>query len=646
MVQVRIPGVTQSNAAKPIVKALVDGAPAPERAALVELLGRAAKSDGNRVLGSSEAALVRDAYDAAKTPAGVDLGALTRTASEQIDARLASRDLDGIRPYFTATTADINRIIIGEFRETIAAARGRPVDFNIMIFSFVDPEIGDAMLDLARENPNVNFRIIADFGQTSTTGNRQPPRLDAEAKRRGLDDQIHVKFKKDAPFVWSDRAGRPVYNHSSTKGLNHHKGFVALIDGQPHKLVTGSYNWSKTADDKNYEDLFVLDATNPANRGVMGAYQAEFVAFYNHEDTLNLAQAKRHKSALFSDLRVANGRPPLALGPVPPASEPYVPVAPGAHVDVNDASDASTAKLRALVGDSRVHRAIVSAYANHGRFASLEDLMERVPSVRRLSDAKKAELEANLEFGDGRVLLQAANVDELVRGLKISRNLALAIVAKRNEVGDFESVDQLRELPGMTAAIFDRVAPRLNDDVARMYFSARPFSAAEAARGYAAENANRKVPVMSPNGVVAEQDAALSAGVKDLLARAKPGDLARIGMYGMSVNTPEFAAIVEAANRGVQLKVLLNDDHNEGPAAALAALAAQGKPIEVRIQKARTMHQKFGVLNDDSFFGTANMSGSSASKHSEDRVVVKNNADVAAKMVDNFELIWARSRAV
>lgn len=645
MVTVRIPGVSQSTRARALAAELTAGTAGETRRTLIRMLADAAGSDGNRHLDLAEVGLVKGAFDAASGPGGVDLGAFETRTRELLASRVTARDQDGIRAYFTESTPNINELIIREMREVIALANGRPVELNTMIFSFVDPLIGDAILDMARQHPNASFRLIADFGQLSETGNRQPPRLARIAAEEGLTN-IGVRFKKDAPYVWDARAGRPAYVHTATKGLNHHKGFVALIDGHPVKLVTGSYNWSPTADDKNYEDLFVIDRTNPANRAVLNAYQAEFAAFYNHPDALSTAQARRHKQELFNALRVANGHPAQPLDPIPPAEAPYVPRPPSTRFDVNTLSDENHARLRALVGDGRVVASIVRQLASYGRFDSLDNLFERVPSAARLGEARRAALTDALEFGDGRVELNRASVSELERALRIPHALALAIVARREAAGDYESLEGLRDLPGMTPAIFERISPRINDDVARMFFSARPFGADAATTGYAAENAGRRVPVLGTDGIVAEQGATLGAGVTDLLRRAAPGEVARIAMYGMSVGTPEYAAIVEAANRGVHVKVVLNDDYNEGPAAALAELARQGKPVEVRVQKARTMHEKFGVVNDDFFFGTANMSGSSTTKHSEDRIVVKNNAEVAAQLVARFELLFARSRAV
>ena len=74
------------------------------------------------------------------------------------------------------------------------------------------------------------------------------------------------------------------------------------------------------------------------------------------------------------------------------------------------------------------------------------------------------------------------------------------------------------------------------------------------------------------------------------------------------------------------------------------ALAAQGHSVEVRVQKARTMHEKFGVVGNDVFFGSANFSESSSTKHSEDRFTVKNHTELAERFQSNFEALWAKSK--
>ena len=100
---------------------------------------------------------------------------------------------------------------------------------------------------------------------------------------------------------------------------------------------------------------------------------------------------------------------------------------------------------------------------------------------------------------------------------------------------------------------------------------------------------------------------------------------------------------LDAAARGVKFDVILNKAYNGAVAASLKALAQSGLPIRVRVQRGRTMHEKFGVVNDDVFQGSANFSSSSSSKHSEDRFVVKNNAQLAEEFSAEFTRIWNKS---
>ncbi len=638
----KIPGVASSAATRALVKQTLDQAPSAERRDVRRLFTQAAGTDGNRHLSMAEAMMARDAYQTAKAAGAGVAGAETSLAA-QIDAIVSTKDADGVRPYFTSIHPDLDEVIIGRMQAVVAAAAGKPVELHAMVFSFTDPQIADAILALAEQHPNVSFRLITDFSQTSKSGGRQSPRLVDEAAKRGLDN-VHVKYKRDGAYVWSASAKRPVYNHGASKGLNHHKGMVALVDGQPVELITGSYNWSQSAEDSNYENLFVIDASNPANRRLLAGYQAEFAAFFNHADALNTSQATAWKRQMMHELRVAHGEPGLPEAPPAVPSPAYVPRTPGPSFDLNRLDDAGYAKLRTLVGSSSLVRSIVYNFATWGAFTSWDNLVERVPKVADLPASKQDAMQAALRFGTGKVLINEAGAGELMRSLKLSKAQANAILAARQKVGDFESVDELRGLPGISDAVFDRIAPRLDDDVARAFFSSKGYDDTTAGTGYAAEHAGSTVPVMGADGTVAQKPATLSAGVIDLLNRAKPGDTVKLALYGLSASTPEYAAIVDAASRGVAFKVVLNAAYNAGVAAALKQLGVAGLPVQVRIQKAKTMHQKLGVVNDDVFHGSANFSSSASSKHSEDRFVVKNDVELAGEVDAEFERIWTKSK--
>lgn len=641
MPNLAIAGLRIAPEAAPAVNAALKDVSAAAKTALKAAFKRAAGTDSNARLDLAEASLVSAAIAKATKQGQLDLAELKSFVDQAVAGQRALATPAGVKAYFSSTTPDMRGVIIDAMKDTVARAAGRPVEINILIFSFVDPMIGNAMKDIAAANPNVHFRLIADFGDLSDGQNHQPPAL-AKAGLPGLS----IKYKKDAPYVWDEKNKRPRYDHNSTKGLNHHKGFVAYIDGQPDQLVTGSLNWSPTADDSNYENVLVFDAKNAINRRLIAAFQAEFVAFYNSPSALNTAQAKAHRAELTNQMRAEHGLPPLTVPPAGPAEANYVPVAPGLSFDVNDLSDAGYAKLKAAVKSSTMAAAIAGEIASYGPVRSLEELRARVKKLGALPAAEQAALQSSMVFGEGSVPINTASADELVRWLGIKKTQAVAIVAKRSSVGEMESLAGLSGVPGLTPAVLEKIGVRCSARTGQAFFSARPYGAPEAQRGWAPENAARTVPQSGPTGVVTEAPASLSAGIVDLMNRAKPGDEVKIAMYGISSSTPEYAAVVAAAKRGVDVRLVLNDDFNGGVALALTALEAAGTPIHVRIQKARTMHEKFGVVNDDVFDGSANFSSSSAEKHTEDRFVLKNDQALAQTFHDEFELLWSKSKPV
>lgn len=637
----RITGISSSAATRAVVKEALESAPTSARKELKDLFTLAAGADRNKHLSLDEAKLVKE-----QLAAGAELDALRASVEAQIAERTKAANLDGIKSYFTSTTKDLAPTVIEAMRDTVKAANGKPVELHAMIFAFTEKKIAAEMLQLVKDNPNVELRLIADFAQLTTAGDRQPALIHQKAKQLGISDRVSVKFKKDNPYVWDAKLKRPVYSHAMSKGLNHHKGMVTLIDGKPHKLVTGSYNWSVGASESNYESLFVIDAKNPANRKLMADYQAEFAAFFNHPDTLGVDGTKAYKAKLFSDLRVANGLAadpdlaPITQGPL------YTPKTPAATFDLNQLSDANVAALEATIGSKTLTNAIISQYATYGAFTSLENLYERVPKLLSLPAETRALLESRVELGEGSVAVNSATASELMRSLKLTKTAADAIVARRTELGDFEGVEQLRGLPGISDAVFARIAPRLNDDLGRAFFSSKAVSDAAASTGYAPVNSGKTVPVLDADldGVLISP-ATLSAGVLDMIRRAKPGETMRIAQYGFSITTQEYGEIINAAGRGVKFKIVLDKAGNATAAAALKTQAEAGLPIEVRVQK-KTMHQKFGTLNDDAFFGSSNFSGSASNKNSEDRFLVKNNAELAGELLAEHDRLWAKSDPV
>jgi hypothetical protein len=447
-------GISSSRETSAIVSGVLDATPQNVRAQVENLFRTAAGADAALFhLSREEAEMVRALIDAHRTPAGVDLEAASAALEARMKELVAARDPDGIRTFFSSTTPDLGQRVIDAMKETIAAANGRRVDIDVMIFAFQDEAMADQILALLEGHANVHLHMVCDFSLVTEAGGRQPARMLRESARRGVSDRCQIKFKKDNPWIWSASAGRPVFNHSSTKGLNHHKGFVTLIEGRPHRMGTGSFNWSRTAAEDNFENLFIVDAKNQANRAMMRSFSREVVAFFNHPDTVTIDQAQAFKRDAFNALRVANGQDPLPRIDGGPPMALYVPPLPPDIVDANHLSDESWQKIEALVANRSLTRSILHQFTTYGPFTSFENLIERVPRLRDLTETRLSILRGSLEFGEGGVQINRATEGELVRALKLSPTMAKTILRERERVGDFESIEALRGLPGMTTAI-------------------------------------------------------------------------------------------------------------------------------------------------------------------------------------------------
>lgn len=623
-----------SAAARPIVDQLLARATTDvDKAKVTEVLRKAAGGDGNKVLSAAEAQAILDTFKAAAGSATtvdpITLGVEKSVAT--IDSMKELANLDGVSSLFTFQDGSVKDKMFAELNASVARANGRPMELNMLIFEFQSDSLEKALVDIAKKNPNVTIRIIGDAGQaTDSGGNALPSILKAKLPN------IEVKYKKDFPYVFSSSLGRPVYNHGASQGLNHHKGFVTLIDGKPDLLTTGSFNWSDTADTKNYENLVTMKNTDSSSRRGIEQFNDEFAGFWNSGAALSPNNFANFKSTKWNEMLAANNRPPTQARPRPDDSYAAYTPRVDRSSDLNGYRPADVTRLKELVGTT-LAKAIATERKAGGRFTSVEDLQERVPGTTALS----AETLAALHFGSGIVSLNTASLEEL-DAVGFSKKSAQDIVKFRTQSGDFDSIDQLKGL-GVPAATLTKVKASLSTTDVEAFFNSRPFGAPQGGTGYGT-NGTRTTAVMGANGQITAAAANVTVGATDLFNRAKAGQTIDVAMYGMSVGAPEYNSLVEAAKRGAVVRVVLNDDFTAPTVAALKALATQGFAVDVRVQKAKTMHEKFGVVGDDVFFGSANFSSSSSTKHSENRVTIKNEAGTAKAFQNRFDEIWNKSK--
>lgn len=650
-----------------LVEPLRNTTSAAAREIIEEVIRDAASVDGDRCLDQFEAEALQTAYFEVMPGGGavsVEDAEEIRTAAQMQLEQLRSERPKSTDVLFTSEGGALSSFrdaILGSVEKALEKADGRPVEFNAMVFSFTDVPIADGLLKLARENPNLTIRVVTDWSQLSLSGSHQPPRLARIAAEEGLTN-FQVKFKKDNPYVWSDTAGRPKYNHSATKGLNHHKGFSLLIDGQVERVGTGSFNWSKSAMKSNYENLMLLDRSDHDNRPVLEGYEAEFGAFWNNGDVaLSYNEARREKNRIYQALHEANG---VDYNPrnVPDddVDMSYERVLGEAQVDVNSFTDADVRRLQSMIGKRNTYY-LQRELKKYGRFDNFDELVERVPRVGSLRAEVLEELVEFIEFGDGGLSINTASVSELDRA-GVSKKVAERIVAFREEHGAFESLDELDDIRGIGKRTVAKLRDVFTDDQNIGVFSAR-VPGGDAMTGYADDN-HRTVSVPSagnmrdvdaqPSGDVVpahrddmtDLDANLSSVVIDLLRRAQPGQTFRMAMYGLSTSTPEFAEIRAAVARGVKVRAVLYKSYNGKAIDALKEMRDEGLDVDVKIISGKVMHEKFGTVGDDVFNGSANMSGSSSSKHSEDRFLFRNMPQLASRFSGEFARLWNKAKTV
>ncbi len=630
--------------AKPIVAQALKKVSPQDQAKVKEAMARVAEQNGDKFLNKAEAQLVADIFEkAAAAPNALVAGSVLDVALAEATSTAAklkaAANVDGVSAHFSFNES-LAAKLIGELNDVATRAVGRPTEINMMIFEFQSDSIQKAITDIAKNHPNVTFRIVADSTQASNSGGNALP----EIARLKLPN-VQIKYKKDFPYVWSAKENRAVYNHGATSGLNHHKGFVSLIDGVPDRMVSGSFNWSDTADTKNYEDLLVFKSMDGSTRSAVEQYRDEFAGFFNNDEaTLSPNNFSNFKKAQFNAIAAKNGGKTTPFTPLADDSYPvYVPATNTSSFDVNGFTKADNDKLKELVG-SKVKQAILTDRAKYGRFVSFSELKDRVKSLATLPADKLEALEKAVTFGALTVSVNDGSEEEL-KTAGLPATLARAVVAYRNQNGSFESVDDLMKVPGMTPQAFNGVKKYLTATDVEAFFNSRPFGQTVGGTGYG-PSGGKTVAAMGDDGEVTNKAANVSVAATDLFNRAQPGQKISIAMYGMSNGAPEVKALVAAARRGVEVKIVVNDDYNDPVVKLVKDLKAQGFDIDLRVQSAKTMHEKFGVVGDDVFYGSANFSESSSTKHSEDRFSIKNDLETSQAFQERFDALWNKSKVV
>lgn len=187
--------------------------------------------------------------------------------------------------------------VLGLLAEACTTAATHAVALDIMTFSFTDSRIADALASAATR-PGLEIRLITDWTQRASDGHQQVGRLTA----LGLAN-LRVRYKKDQPYVWDVAAARMQWSYRASLGMLHHKTLSVAVDGEPSRMLCGSYNWSAKSAGA-YENLLIVTDSTAACRELMARMRLEFEALWS-DDTASLSpdQAQAHYAAIAESYR-------------------------------------------------------------------------------------------------------------------------------------------------------------------------------------------------------------------------------------------------------------------------------------------------------------------------------------------------------
>jgi phosphatidylserine/phosphatidylglycerophosphate/cardiolipin synthase-like enzyme len=175
-------------------------------------------------------------------------------------------------------------------------------------------------------------------------------------------------------------------------------------------------------------------------------------------------------------------------------------------------------------------------------------------------------------------------------------------------------------------------------------FSSRSFIERSGQCGYSEQNRIQKIYLTKHSGKIKRVPLTLTTLALDFIFRAKTGHSLKIAFYALSSRVPEYGALLDAARRGVRLFVILDGKVGITMLSRLVAIRnKENLPIELRAG-CRTMHQKY-LIHPQTYSvltGTANMSTDASNRHSEHRILIRENPSVAESFLNDFDTLWAR----
>ncbi len=136
-------------------------------------------------------------------------------------------------------------------------------------------------------------------------------------------------------------------------------------------------------------------------------------------------------------------------------------------------------------------------------------------------------------------------------------------------------------------------------------------------------------------------------GAENVILRAINSATTEIRMAAYSFTSrPVAEALLKAARRGVDVRVVVDKSQRSERYTAATYLANQG--VSVRVDTSHSIfHSKFAVIDQrHTQTGSFNYSDAAATKNQENALVIWNNPALARSYLDNWELHWTHAEAM
>jgi phosphatidylserine/phosphatidylglycerophosphate/cardiolipin synthase-like enzyme len=216
--------------------------------------------------------------------------------------------------FFNSTCPLVDEIIY-RFKEAAPLSpRDGSGSIDVAIFSFTSRRLAEELLRIGRDYPGVKIRILANLSMLESPFSvipymeniigGDPEKYQDEAIRSSAyieDDEekkvakiektkkvlmsqfrskpipnIELRYHYYPGWSWNEQEGKPAYDHFHQKSnIWHHKAVVI----NKNILVTGSYNWSSSAEIKNLENIMIF--SGPEAQHLVNDFLAEYNAMWN-----------------------------------------------------------------------------------------------------------------------------------------------------------------------------------------------------------------------------------------------------------------------------------------------------------------------------------------------------------------------------